>query len=279
MNIEPGKMYTLPLVQITNDACVFQYEESDISMPLGFMVSPLKKGADYEVFVYKNAEGELTCTLKKPLVMPGGFGYLKVLDVVSYGAFLNWGIEKDLLLPNSEQERKVKPNQNVLVCVYLDPKNQRVVASSRIERFVSLSPEGISQGDEADVLIGRSSMLGYEAIVNNRYKGMIYNNQIFQPIRPGQQIRAWVSKVRPDGLIDIILQKPGYGEVENAIESILQALNESYGFIALNDQSRPEDIYRILGMSKKVFKKAVGFLYKQKQIVFEGDGIRLVDKD
>jgi len=229
------------------------------------------------VFIHNDSEDRPVATEKTPKVLPGRFGALTVLQSDRLGAFLEWGLTKDLLLPFSEQRNLPKVGQPVVVYVYLDTKSNRLVASQRISKHFPTDYPSYSVGDEVDVLLFGKTEMGYKAIVDGKYSGLLFANQVFQELFYADRLKAWVTEVRRDGKIDLSLYAPGGKKVDNLEVHLEKELASRGGFWALNDKSPSDQINRELGVSKKVFKKALGSLYKQRKIVFEVDGIRWVD--
>lgn len=278
MNLQPGFIYNLKIFSASPQGYWLGNNQNQVWMPKSYAPAMLKTDNTVCVFVFHGHDLQLTATLKKPYVLLNEFGCLRVKSVEKSGYFLDWGIERDLFLPAAESLAHYKVNDYVLIYLLIDSFSNRLMASAKINKFIDLKPN-LTTGDEALVLIGNASPLGYEVIANKRFKGIIYHSQVFKPVVPGTLIKAWVMKVREDGLIDFSLRMPGFSEIQMAADKIEDVLVQNYGFLELNDSSDPQLIYNTLEMSKKVFKKAVGVLYKQHKIIFEGNGIRLIGED
>jgi len=207
--------------------------------------------------------------------MVGEFAVLKVVALSKFGAFLDWGLPKDLLVPFREQKADMVEGRNYLVYIYLDLQTNRTVASAKLDKFLDNTPPEYEIGQEVDLVITDETDLGYKAIVNYEHWGMLYKNQVYKTLSSGQKLKGYVSKVRVDEKIDLLLEKPGYEKVDAISEKILNELKENNGFMAVSDKTSPEMIKAMFGISKKNFKKAIGGLYRKKIIVFESDGIRL----
>ncbi|MGR8981189.1 MAG: CvfB family protein [Gammaproteobacteria bacterium] len=233
-------------------------------------------GDALDVFVYVDTEGHLAATTKIPNAQVGDIAWLKVVSVNYYGAFLDWGLAKDLLVPFSEQRYEMKAGQHYLVKLFLDAKN-RIVATGKIDAYLSDEAENLEAGQKVSLLIADKTELGYKAIVNNNYWGVLYQNELFRPIRKGQKLEGYIKRIREDKKIDLSLYQPGYDKVEALTDKILVRLKENDGWLPLSDKSHPEDIYAAFGVSKKVFKQAIGALYKRKSIEIDDKGIRQVD--
>jgi predicted RNA-binding protein (virulence factor B family) len=235
-------------------------------------------GDKIDVFLYVDSEDRIAATTKTPLACVGEFAWLKIVDVSSVGAFLDWGLPKDLFLPYAEQKFTPEVGRRVLVRVYLDNSN-RLAASTRIDTFLEEDGSQFTVGQEVSLLIADSTELGYKAIVNNSHWGVLYNSELFQSVRKGQKITGYIRKVRDDKKLDLSLSRIGFGQVEELTEKIVATLKQNEGFIMITDKSPPETIYALFKVSKKVYKKAIGVLYKQKKIDIEKTGIRWLDKD
>jgi len=246
-----------------------------ILLPQRVMPPHCLVGSMMEVFVHYDQEDRLIATTRQPLAMPGAFGYLKVIKVSSQGALLDWGLTNLLLAPTREQKQLMEEGKSYLVRIVHDEKWNRIFASSKLDQFLDQLPVNYEPGQEVELLIGTHTDLGYKAIVDNAHWGVLYENEVFQPLKKGARIRGFIKKVRDDQKIDLCLHKPGYEKVETLAEQILGQLKKHGGFLAVNDKTPPEQIYQLFGVSKKNFKKAVGSLYKNKLIVLDGDGIRI----
>jgi predicted RNA-binding protein (virulence factor B family) len=213
---------------------------------------------------------------KNPQAWIGEYAFLKVADVKDIGAFLEWGAPKDLFLPRSEQTRPVKPDQGVIVFVYLDNEG-RMTASMRLDHHVANSPADYKEGQEVSLMIAAETDLGYKAIINRKHWGVLYHGEVFQSLQYGQTIKGFIKKIREDGKIDLILQQAGHKAAQNDIGPlILEKLKEEGGFLAINDKTSAETIYDLFGVSKKKYKMALGGLYKKRLITIDDDGIRLM---
>ena len=204
------------------------------------------------------------------------FGLLRVNYVNKFGAFLDWGLEKDLFVPFKEQARPMEKGKRYLVFAYIDEKTNRIVASSKTNQFLSNENLTVAEGDEVELIISHITDLGINVIINDIHKGLLYKDQVYDDIRTGDRMTGYIKTIRPDHKIDVSLQKLGYENIEPNAEKILDELRASRGFLRLNDNSHPEDIKTVLKMSKKTFKKAIGALYKEKRIEIKEDGIYLI---
>ena len=243
-------------------------DDGDLLLPEKYRPVGAHVGDVIRVFVYRDSEDRLIATTLEPLAVVDSFAALTVRDVGPPGAFLDWGLEKDLLLPHANQRQPARPGDRVLVYVYLDEATDRLVASAKWQQFLSPEPFVGAVGETVQVLIGEETPLGYSVIVNGTHAGLLYGNEVFRPLRVGELLPGHLRLIRPDGKLDVRLGQAGYDEVETAARLVLAALRaRPDGRLPLGDKSLADDVYRRLGMSKKVFKKALGSLYKQGVVV------------
>ncbi len=250
-------------------------EEGEILMPKKYIPEGKKIGDEVEAFVYMDSEDRPVATTEKPLVQVGQFGALKVLEVNELGAFADWGVLKDLLIPYAEQRENLEEGQSVVVYVYLDKVSRRIVGSAKVEKFLDTYALDVEEGDEVDLMVFGKTPLGYKAIVNGLHTGVLYKNEVFKPLRIGDQMKGFIKKIREDEKIDLSLSKVSFEQSKDLTSIIIAKLKENGGFLRVTDKSNPDFIYQLFGESKKTFKKAVGHLYKQRLIVIEQEGIRL----
>ena len=249
----------------------------EILLPSRFVPKGATVGDVLEVFLYFDSEDDIIATTQRPRASLGRFAFLEVIDINPVGAFLDWGLDKDLLAPRPEQRRPMQTGKSYIVYVKLDGEG-RLVASSKIDRFLDKLPPRLKAGEEVSLLIAEPSDLGTKVIVNDAHWGLIHQADIFQELRYGKRMRGYVKRVRRDGKIDIALNRTGHAKVNDLGTEILTRLRKSGGFLPLHDKSSPEEIKRVLGVSKKSFKSAVGHLYKQRLIQIEEKGIRLTEE-
>lgn len=268
-----------------NDLKVVSVEEYGYHLSCGndkvFLPGPLasqKYEPDDEVnlFVYTDIRNNLIATGKKPLAKVGEIAHLRVVDVTTHGAFVDWGLEKDLLVPYAEQESKMVVDNYYLVRVTHDPRTNRLIGSTKLRDFLSKDTGQLQAGMQVELMIYRTMDIGVEAIINQKYLGLLYYNEIFEPVEIGDYKKGYVSKLRDDGKIDLRLSPSGVDAMTLAQEKILEQLNANDGFLPYHDKTAPEVIKNNLNLSKKVFKKAVGNLYKQNRIKLLENGIQLV---
>lgn len=252
-------------------------EDGEILLPKRYVPQGCQVGDILNVFIYLDMEERLVATTIEPYAQVGDFAYLQVAWVNLYGAFLDWGLMKDLFVPFREQKEKMVKGKSYLVYIYIDDESFRIMASAKIEHFLSDEfPE--YQNDECvDILVWKKTDLGFKVIVDNQYSGLIYKSDIFQPISVGMSLKAYIKQVREDGKIDLTLQKSGMEKVANFSQDLYQYVKMNQGFVSMNDKTDAELIYKTFGVSKKTFKKAVGDLYKKRLIKIEPNGLRLLD--
>jgi hypothetical protein len=227
-----------------------------------------------DVFVYVDRDQRLVATTQKPYATVGEFAKLKVVSNSAAGAFMDWGLESDLFVPKSEQQDNMREGKSYVVFIFLSEKNNRITASSKLDKFLDLQSPEYVEGEEVDLIVYAQTDLGYNAVVNSAHIGMIYENEVFQKLVVGQRLRGYVKKIREDLKIDLRLQQTGYQIIDDVSQTILNTINDSGGMVAVTDKSPPEDIYTLFGVSKKVFKKAIGALYKKRLIIIETDCIK-----
>ena len=249
---------------------------NDILLPNKYVPNDLGVDDDIDVFVYTDSEDRPIATTLTPALQRNEFAALQVVAVSSVGAFLEWGVEKHLLVPYREQARPMNVGDWYVVFMYLDESTNRLVASTKINRFLDPDVSNLYVGDEVQLLAYETTDLGMNVIINNQYRGLVYGNEIFRTIRPGDPLIGYIKHIRDDKLVDVSLQKPGFENVEPNAQRILATLKAEAGFLPLTDSSPPEEIYQTLEMSKKTFKKAIGTLYRERKIILEDGGIRLV---
>lgn len=251
-------------------------EDGEILLPTRYVPQGCKPGDVLNVFIYLDMDERLIATTLQPYVKVGEFACLEVAWVNQYGAFLDWGLMKDLFVPFREQKMKMLKGNSYVVHVHLDEDSYRIVASAKIEKYLSKDMPEYNAGDEVEILIWQKTDLGYKIIVDNKFGGMIFKNEIFTDVRIGMKMPAYIKQVRPDGKIDLELQKGGVKKVEDFADTLLEYIRGNGGSTPLNDKTESDVIYNTFGVSKKTFKKAVGDLYKKRLIVLEGEqGIRL----
>ena len=260
-------------------AYLIDEDTHEVLLPKRYLTPEMKVGDNIKVFVYNDSENRPVATTETPHAVVGDFALMRVKAVNKVGAFLDWGLAaKDLLVPFSEQRVDMQTGRSYIVRVYLDPASQRIVASAKIAKFLNQSEPEYYHREKVDVLVVQRSDMGYRVIVNNAHWGQIYQNETYQEVNIGDRFTAFVKQVRPDGKIDLSLQKKGQKAVHDFSDTLLEHLQNNGGFTPLGDKSPAEEIYALFGVSKKVFKKAVGDLYKQHLITIEPQGLRMNDE-
>ena len=273
--LQIGKMNTLTVVELEDrGAWLAAGEYGELLLPKRQLPEGVAEDGEVSVFLYLDADCEPVITTDKPFAMVGDIVGLKVVNANKIGAFLDWGMKKDLFVPSREQNKPMQVGHVYLVYLMLDNEG-RMVGTSRLERFLRVDPP-FKAGDEVTALPGEHTPLGIKAVVNGQYSGMLFKNEVFGRLMTGRPLTAWVKQVREDGKLDLTLQKPGQDRMDDAGGRILTRLQKQGGSLAVGDKSEPELIYKMFNMSKGTFKKAIGGLYKQGKIVIEDNCITLV---
>jgi len=274
-----GKRNTLSIVRASAPGLYLDGGAlGEILLPGRYIPADLKPKDKLDVFVYRDSEDRLVATTETPLAMVGEFAYLKVISVnQNVGAFLDWGLSKDLLLPFREQEFPVRAGDRVIVCVCLDVKTNRILATTRLHRHLNRDTPAYRNGEAVNLLITGRTALGYNAIVENAHRGLLYHDNLAAPLATGQQLKGFVRTVRPGGKIDLSLDQSGYKRVAALTDQIVEALEKHGGKLAFDDDSSPDAIRQKFGVSKKAFKQALGKLYKGRRIRFTNPGIQLLE--
>ena len=272
-----GNYNTLRIIKILSfGAYLDGGEGKEILLPTRYVPDGAQVGDEVEVFIYHDNEGRLIATTLHPKAVVGEFAFMQVKSVNTTGAFLDWGLMKDLLVPYKEQKLTMREGKWYLVYVRLDHVTGRVMASARIEKFLNNIPPKYEFNQEVSLLVADDTEIGYKVIVNNLHWGMVYHNQVFQRLEKGEHLKGYVKEIREDDKLDISLAPLGYQKVDGVAQTILQALQVQNGFLPVHDKSDPEVIYSLFRCSKKAFKQAIGALYRQHRIALEPDGIRLI---
>lgn len=251
-------------------------DDGEILMPARYVPQGVEPGDDLNVFIYLDSEDRPIATTEQPKAKVGDFALLKVTAVNQVGAFLDWGLMKDLMVPFREQKVKMEPGQQHIVYIYVDDDTQRIVASAKLDRFLDNMAPTYQEGDEVRLMVVSKTDLGYKVIINGLHWGMVYANEVFKPLHKGDCLSGYIKKVRDDDKIDVSLQKPGYGRVDSLQNQILEKLKLNNGFLPVNDKTDAQIIYEMFGCSKKSFKMTIGTLFRLRQIVIQPNGIKLV---
>ena len=250
----------------------------EILLPNKYVPKATKINDVLDVFIYFDSDDRVIATTQHPRAKLGGCAYLKVIDVNRVGAFLDWGLDKDLLVPKPEQQQPMEKNRSYIVFVKQDSQG-RIIASSKLDYFLDKSPIRFKQGDEVSLLIAETTALGNKVIINDSYWGLVHSGEIFQKLRYGSRMQGYIKTIREDGKIDVVLRKLGQDSIRDLASQIMTQLHQAGGFLPLHDKSSSEDIQRAFKDSKKSFKSAIGQLYKRGEIAIEENGIRLRNKD
>lgn len=273
---EIGKYNTLKVVKTVDFGVYLDGGgQGEILLPTRYVPENTDVDDELEVFIYLDSEDRIIATTEEPYATVNEFAFLEAKAITSVGAFLDWGLPKDLFVPFREQKTKMEEGESYVVYIYFDLESRRIAASSKLEKFVDNIPVEYEEEQKVELLIANKTDLGFRAIIEDAHWGMLYANEVFTPLSPGQRIFGYIKKIREDEKIDLSLYKPGYQQIDDTSETLLNYLKNNNGKIPLTDKSSPEEISNLFGISKKNFKKAVGNLYKRKLILIEEEGITL----
>lgn len=274
--IRIGKKCVLDVMRLTKHGAFLEGGPyGDILLPNRYVQESLKEDDEIEVFISFDSEDRLVATTDFPFLMVDEIGVLEVVDVNKYGAFMDWGLPKNLFVPFKEQQKRMEKGKRYVVAVYIDKKTGRIAASSKIQKFLSEDEVVFEAGEKVSVQVCDQTDMGYVALINGCTLGLLYENEIFKPVDVGDELDAYIKQVREDGKIDLSLEPVGYDKVDPAAQKILQKIMDNEGKLFITDKSDPKEISVEFGMSKKTFKKALGALYKQKRISILEDHIQL----
>jgi predicted RNA-binding protein (virulence factor B family) len=273
--IQIGKFNTLKVLKKVEFGVFLQGDEDEeILLPTRYLPEKTEVGDEIEVFLYYDSEDRLIATTEKPLAQVGEFAFLKVASVNSIGAFLDWGLPKELFLPYAEQTHPLRVGLKVAVALYID-KTFRIASSMRLDRYADKNISEYKENQKVDLFVVGKSELGFKAVINDKHMGVFYENEVFQDISYGQRLPGFIKKIRDDGKIDLILQPMGSFGAKDLGEKILEVLKQHNGFLAVTDKTSAEKIYDLFGVSKKKYKMALGGLYKKRLVTIGDDGLRL----
>jgi predicted RNA-binding protein (virulence factor B family) len=271
-----GKINTLKVVKTLSFGAYLDGGDGlEILLPTRYVPASCEEGDEIEVFIYHDNDNRLIATTIRPLAIVGEFRKMQVKDVSHVGAFLEWGIMKDLLVPFREQKMQMKKGYSYLVYVYLDDVTNRIVASARIDKFLDKTPPAYEHNQEVDLIIAEETEIGYKVIINNQHWGLLYHNEVFRRLTKGEKLQGYIKEVRTDSKIDVTMHKPGYDKIDGIALQILNILKLNNGYLSVHDKSDANEIQTLFACSKKSFKQAIGALYKQQLIMLEKEGIRL----
>lgn len=271
-----GEYHTLKIDRDTDPGLFLTDDEGkEVLLPNKYKPETFEIGDDLEVFVYLDHEERPVATTLKPFVKLDEFAVLKCVEVSEVGAFMDWGLEKHLFVPFKEQAMKMRQGERYLIFCYLDELTDRLVGSNKVDAFLDNSQLTVEPFEEVDLIIANPTDLGWNVIVNEIHKGLLYKDEVFQKLHVGDRLKGWIKKTRPDGKMDVTLQRPGYRSIEPNAQELLILLELKGGFLPLTDKSSPNEIQREVQMSKKSFKRALGNLYKQRKVDIKDNGIYL----
>lgn len=274
--IKVGEYNTLKVIRKATPGVYLEDGGEGILLPNRVVPEGTKTGDELTVFIYHDSDNRLIATTDTPKAVVGDNIRLRVVATTPQGAFLDWGLMKDLFVPKSQQVSFMRLGGEYLVHLYIDKQTGRVAATEKLDSLLSNDPLTVKENDEVSLTVYRPSDMGYVVIINGVHTGLLYGDEVFQSLSPGDTLTGFIRKIRPDGKIDVVAGKRGYEKVGEEATRILDLLKESGGYLPLHDKSDPEDIYKALSMSKKTFKMTTGALYKQQKIVFTKTGIQLL---
>ena len=274
--ISIGKYNTMRVVKLVDFGVYLDGgDKGEILMPKRYVPKGCKPDDEVNVFVYLDSNDRLIATTEKPRGQVGEFACLKCVEVNQVGAFLDWGLMKDILVPFREQKLDMETGRWYVVFIYFDEQSSRIAATAKLDKYLDNYALDVEEGEEVDVLITNKTDLGYKAIVNSKFWGLLYDNEVFRTLQTGDKFKGFVKKIRSDEKLDISVNKTGFAKIESLEDRILTKLKETGGLIRITDKTSPETIYQMFGESKKTFKRAVGVLYKKRLVTLEEEGIRL----
>jgi len=279
VTVQVGQYHNLEVIKILDFGLYLAAGVDEILLPTRYIPEGTQIGDILKVFIYRDSEDRLIATTETPLATVDSFACLRVTDTNAYGVFLDLGLEKDLFMPFSEQHKKLSPGRNYLVWVFLDQQTDRIICSARLEKFLKTDLSLLEEDQSVNLLIWEFTELGIKVVIDEQYGGMLYHNEIFESLHVGDRVTGFIKKIREDGKIDVSLRKKGYAEVLDAKQELLVKLKANQGFLPLTDSSSPNDIYELLQMSKKTFKKAVGGLLKEGQLTLSPEGIYFTEPE
>ena len=275
--LKAGSFHTLEVVKHVDFGIYLMFNDEEILMPKRFVPDGIEAGDTIDAFIYHDNDGRLIATTQEPFGEVGDIVLLEVADKTRAGAFLKWGIMKDLFLPLSQQRSVIRVGGKYLVYIYVDEKTGRVAASEYISRYLDNENLTVKEGEEVDLTVWRKTDIGFAVVINGAHEGLVHHNELFKELNIGEQLQGFIKSIQADNKINVSLGKKGYARVEDETDKVLRLLQESNGYLPYNDKSNPDDIYEYFQMSKRAFKMAVGALYKQRKITFTKTGIKATD--
>lgn len=272
--VKPGEYNTLKVLRIVAIGAYLDDGAEGILLPKRYLPAGTKTGDELEVFIYHDSENRLIATTQHPLGAAGDIVMMEVVAVTPQGAFMDWGLQKDIFVPKSKQRSRMYVGERYLVKIYVDEQTGRVAASEKFDDSLSNEHLTVKEMERVNLVVYRRTDIGYLVIINNQHTGVLHYNEVFRTLEPGDKLEGFIKQIGEDHKIDVVAGKPGYEKVTDEGEKIMRLLEENRGYLPYNDKSNPDDIYAFFGMSKKTFKMTVGSLYKQRKITFTPTGIR-----
>ncbi len=277
--IKVGEYNTLKVIRTVDFGLYLEDGADGLLLPKRFVPQGAKEGDELEVFVYHDSEQRLIATTQRPLGIVGEIVMLEVVSVTPQGAFMDWGLMKDIFVPKSKQLMGMRPGGRYLVKIFIDEQTGRVAATEKLESFLDNEELTVKEMDVVDLIVWRRTDIGYAMIINHRHTGVLHFNEIYRNISEGDAFKGYIKHIYPDNKIDVVIGKPGYQRVEDESAKVMRLLKENNGYLPYNDKSSPDDIYSFFGMSKKTFKMTTGGLFKQRKIAFTTTGIKSTEED
>jgi predicted RNA-binding protein (virulence factor B family) len=273
--VEIGNYNELELVKFVDFGAYLDSEDGEILLPLKWVPENAQIGDKLNVFIYRDSEDRIIATTMRPKATVNQFATLEAKDVTRLGAFMDWGLEKDLLVPLNNQREPMQAGKKYVVYIYLDDSSDRIVGTTKDAKYLQEPDEKLQEGQKVNLIVTNLTDLGYNVIIDNKYNGVLYHNEVFRALENGEETAGYIKKIRDDKKIDVSLQQTGFAEVQDAAGTVLQKLQQAGGRLELSDSSDPKDIYDALGMSKKTFKKAIGTLFRAGKITLQPTFIQL----
>ncbi len=277
--VNVGQYNTLKVVKEVDFGMYLDGGTDEILLPKRYVPKDLKVDDDIEVFIYHDNEGRLVATTAKPFATVGQIAMMEVADANDSGAFVKWGIMKDVFVPISQQERRMRPGDKRLIYLFIDQKTGRVTGTEKIDKYLSNYELTIKEDDPVSLLVYQKTEIGYKVIINSKHLGVLHYNEVFKELEVGDSANGFIKTIRPGNKVDVSLGTKGYARIPDEEQHILTLLQNNDGYLPYNDKSAPEDIYEFFGMSKKTFKMALGGLYKKRQIIFTQTGTKLAEEE
>ena len=276
--VQVGQYNVLKVIKEVDFGFYLDGEPDEILLPKRFVPAGLKPDDELKVFVYHDNEGRLIATTQEPFAVVGDIAMMEVGDINAHGAFVKWGIMKDVFVPISQQEKKMKPGDRRLVRLFIDERTGRVTATEKIDKYLSNFDLTVKDNDSVSMVVFQKTDIGYKMIINSKHMGVLHSNEVFRDLEIGEKVKGFVKGIKPGNKIDLALGTKGYSKVPEEEQRILDLLSDNSGYLPYNDKSAPEEIYSYFGMSKKTFKMTLGALYKKRLVTFTQTGTQLVEE-